>query len=81
PLSGEVERNLEQAQGTINMMEMLQRRTAGNLTDDEKKLLDRLLYELRMNYVDEANTPVEKAGTKDPEKGKTGEAGEQAGQN
>lgn len=78
PLSGEVERNLEQAQGTINMMEMLERRTAGNLSDEEKKLLERLLYELRMNYVDEAKAPAEKPGTEKLDKGTTDEAKEQA---
>lgn len=80
PLSGEVERNLEQAKSTIEMLEMLERRTAGNLSEDEKKLLERLLYELRMNYVDEANRPEEKPGTEKPPEGKTSEAGEQSGQ-
>jgi hypothetical protein len=71
PLTGEVERNLEQARGTINMFEMLERKTEGNLDEEEKKLLVRLLYELRMNYVDEAKKPEEKAGTAESEQSKT----------
>ena len=51
PMSGKVERDLEQAQATIEMMEMLKRKTAGNLDDYEGKLLSRLLAELQMNYV------------------------------
>jgi cell division protein FtsI/penicillin-binding protein 2 len=77
PLSGEVERNLDQAQSTINMMEMLQRRTTGNLSDEEVKLLERMLYELRMNYVDEANRAPENEGTEEPVAGKTGDADKQ----
>ncbi len=53
PISGKIERDLSAAKSSIDMLEMLQRKTQGNLVDDEKKLLDRILYELRMNYVDE----------------------------
>jgi len=41
------------AKGTIDLLEMLQRKTKGNLDDDEQKLLEHVLYELRLNYVDE----------------------------
>ena len=53
PLSGKVERDLNLAKATIDMLDMLQRKTEGNLSDDEKKLLEHVLYELRINYVDE----------------------------
>jgi hypothetical protein len=33
---------------------MLEQKTAGNLTDDEKRLLDTILYDLRMRYVQAA---------------------------
>ncbi len=62
PMSGKVERDLEQAQATIEMMEMLKHKTAGNLDDYEGKLLSRLLAELQMNYVDEVNRE-QKSGT------------------
>ncbi len=35
----------------IDMLEVLQEKTEGNLTDDENKLLQSVLYELRMAYV------------------------------
>jgi hypothetical protein len=55
PLTGEVERNLELAKSSIDMLAMLQKKTDGNLTEDESTLLKRTLYQLRMNYVDEKN--------------------------
>jgi len=58
PLTGKMERNLEQAKASIDLLEMLQRKTEGNLSSEEKKLLDHVLYELRMNYVDEAKKPA-----------------------
>jgi hypothetical protein len=54
PVTGEIERNMEQAKISIDMLEMLAEKTKGNLTDEEYGLLDRTLYELRMNYVDES---------------------------
>ncbi len=53
PMSGKVERNLEMAKHTIAMLEMLQKKTQNNLSEDERKMLEGLLYELRLNYVDE----------------------------
>src|SRR5512140_3273222 len=62
PLTGQVERDLEQAQATIEMMEMIKRKTSGNLAEGENKLLARLLYKLQMNYVDEVDKD-QKTGT------------------
>ena len=53
PISGKIERDLNLAKTTIDMLEMLQKKTEGNLNNDEKRLIDHILYELRMNYVDE----------------------------
>ncbi len=69
PLTGKIERDLQQARATIDMVEMLKRRTEGNLSDSESKLLGRLLYELQMNYVDEARSE-QNTGTTEGEKGK-----------
>ncbi len=35
----------------IDLMEVLQQKTEGNLTDEEKKMLDAVTHELRMQYV------------------------------
>jgi hypothetical protein len=52
PNTGEpAEPNLEAAAQMIGIIEMLQDRTQGNLSDAEAKLVDDLLYELRMRFV------------------------------
>ena len=48
---GSTEKNLPLAHQTIDTLEMLQDKTRGNLSDDEAKLLQSVLYELRMSYV------------------------------
>ncbi len=53
PLTGKVERNLEQARFSIDTIAMLKDKTRGNLTADLEKLLDSVLLELRMNFVEE----------------------------
>ncbi|MBN2207699.1 MAG: DUF1844 domain-containing protein [Candidatus Coatesbacteria bacterium] len=54
PLTGKVERNLEQAQSSIAMLEMLKNKTEGNLDKDETVVLDTVLTNLRLNFVEEA---------------------------
>ena len=51
--TGQVIRNLEYVSQTIDLMEMLEVKTKGNVTDEIEKLLDGMLSELRLNYVDE----------------------------
>jgi hypothetical protein len=53
PMTGKVDRDLAMAKNSIDMLEMVERKTRGNLTDDERRLMDHLLYELRLNFVDE----------------------------
>ena len=59
PATNEVERDLDQARGSIEMLEMLQRRTDGNQSTEEKQLLEKVLFELRMNFVDESDRESE----------------------
>lgn len=40
------------AQQTIDTLEMLREKTRGNLDEEERKLIDSLLYELRMRFVE-----------------------------
>jgi hypothetical protein len=54
-ITKKVERDLNQAKFSIDMLEMIQQKTKGNLSESEKKFLDHALFELRMNYVDEVN--------------------------
>ncbi len=53
PLTRQVERNLEQAKYSIDILELLQEKTKGNLTEEESKYLDNVLFDLRMNYLEE----------------------------
>jgi hypothetical protein len=45
------EPDLVAANQMIDLISLLQDKTKGNLTEDEAKLVDDLLYELRMRYV------------------------------
>lgn len=58
PLSGVVERDLLAAQGVIDLLEMLEHVTRGNLDGAEQRMLTDILRELRLNYVDEAAKPA-----------------------
>lgn len=55
PHSGRSLRNLDLAKHNVELLGVLEQKTAGNLTDDEKRFLDRTLYELRMAYVGAAS--------------------------
>ena len=51
PESGQTMRNLEVAKHNIDLLSMLKDKTAGNLDADEMRLIDAVLYELRLKYV------------------------------
>lgn len=51
PESGKQEKDLPGAKQTIDILEMLQQKTHGNLTADEGQLLEECLYDLKMTYV------------------------------
>jgi hypothetical protein len=53
PASGESrEADLLAARQTVDTLEMLREKTRGNLEEEERKLIDSLLYELRMRFVE-----------------------------
>ncbi len=58
--TGQVSRNLEYVSQTIDLMEMLKVKTKGNVSKDIEKLLDGMLSELRLNYIDEKAKSEEK---------------------
>jgi hypothetical protein len=45
-------RNLPAAQQIIDILALLEEKTRGNLTAEERQLLDQILYELRLRYVE-----------------------------
>ena len=55
PNSQKVEKNLENAKLSIDILGMLQEKTKNNLTKDEAELLDNVLRELRLAFVKESS--------------------------
>ena len=51
PMTKKRETNLDQARYTIDTLKMIQEKTKGNLTPEEEKYLEGVLYDLRMSYV------------------------------
>ena len=55
PTSGQTpEPNLEGAGQMIEILSLLEQKTRGNLSAEERQVLDQVLYELRMRYVEVA---------------------------
>lgn len=84
PFTGKIERDLELAKNSIDMLGMIERKTEGNLASEEKSMIERALYQLRMNYIDELKAdeaaesaqPDEKAKNEDSEPESESEAEE-----
>ena len=75
PATQKIERNLLIAQSTIDTLEALKAKTEGNLNNDEDKLMNRIIYDLKMNYADEVSRPQkEKKEEKTKKKEKTDES-------
>ncbi len=52
PAGGQAHRDLPMAQQLIDILGMLRDKTRGNLDQDEQSLLDAILFDLRMKYVE-----------------------------
>lgn len=65
PVSGKIEKDMEQARISIDLLTMLQEKTKGNLLEDEKRIIDSTVYNLQMNYVDELNREKSESQLKD----------------
>ena len=70
PITGKVERDLRQAQITIDMLVMIREKTAGNLQPEEQRIINAVVTELQMNYLDESKKGKE---------GAAGDSGEEEG--
>jgi ABC-type transporter Mla subunit MlaD len=64
PMTRQIDKNLDAARDTIDTLAALEARTRSNLEPDEARVLQQVLTELRMNYLDE----VKKTGAT-PESG------------
>ncbi len=56
PDGGDKQKDLPMAQHAIDTLAMLQEKTKGNLTDDEKALLEHIIFDLRLKYVKAADS-------------------------
>jgi len=55
PMTGQAaELNLEGAAQMIDILTLLEEKTRGNLTIEERQVLEQVLYELRLRFVDAA---------------------------
>jgi hypothetical protein len=72
PMTGKIEKDLDGAKSTIDLLMMLRSKTEGNLSKDEGDILNSSLSSLQMNYVEE----IKASGQAKEEA--TEEAGEQA---
>jgi len=51
PMTQKTEKEMPVAKQTIDLIALLKEKTKGNLTEDETKLVDGVLHELRLWYV------------------------------
>lgn len=58
PMTNELTISLEHAQYAIDMLQMIQEKTQGNLEANEAKMLEDLLHQLRMLFVASKSAPA-----------------------
>lgn len=58
PITGKPIRNLPSARHFIDTIAMLETKTAGNRTEEESKLFEEILHQLRMQFTLEQSSPV-----------------------
>ena len=63
PVTNKTERNLEQAQFAIDILDMIKEKMKGNLTEYESKYLDNTAAQLKLNYLDELEKSKKETGT------------------
>jgi hypothetical protein len=54
PLTGKIEENLAQAKRLIDLLDLLRKKTEGNLDAEEQKFLDSCVQQLKMAYLSKA---------------------------
>ncbi len=59
PANNQMSISLDHARYAIDMLEMLQEKTKGNLEPNEEKMLEDLLHQLRMLFVASQSAPAE----------------------
>lgn len=57
PLTGKIEKDVSVAKQMIDIIGMLREKTQGNLDQGENKLVEDILFDLRMRYVEAVKKP------------------------
>jgi len=52
PVTGKIQKDLDQAKYSIDLLQILKDKMQGNLTQEEEKFINAVLYDLRMRYVE-----------------------------
>lgn len=60
PATGKTQVNLPMARHVIDSLSMLEEKTKGNLDDNEKRLIETLLFDLRLKFVEACKANQEK---------------------
>jgi hypothetical protein len=63
PATGRVEVHRIQAKYLIDLIDVLREKTKGNLTPGEQQLIESMLHQLRMVFVETIGQPAEQAST------------------
>jgi hypothetical protein len=55
PMTDKTEKDMNQAQFSIDILDMMMEKTKGNISEYEAKYLENITGQLKLNYLDEAN--------------------------
>ena len=74
-MTGKVEKDLDAARGSIDLIETLKVKTKGNVSPEEERVLVNCLSTLQLNFVEESSRAEEKPTGREA-KGQPGGGGE-----
>lgn len=55
PVNNKIEKNMDQAKHSIDILLMLKEKTKGNLKEEEEKILQNAIADLQINFIQEQN--------------------------
>ncbi|NQW29187.1 MAG: DUF1844 domain-containing protein [Ignavibacteria bacterium] len=58
PANNQITKNLEHARYVIDILDLLQEKSKGNLSSEEDTFLMNALSTLKLNFVEESNNPI-----------------------
>jgi hypothetical protein len=59
PVTDKIEKDLQAAQMTIDIIDMIKEKTKNNLTEQESNFIEQVLADLKLNYVHESSRKEE----------------------